>query len=146
MDNQKYSLPCRAFLNTRLSLPVVGVLCQETVYEQKSISSRTVNHSGPPLSILLLQDGWVYFCLLGWFYILEFKENVSLINGYDIHIELVLNAIKSQILENITVFVFNAAHAQRHSFTLGFIKGKSRNCSCCMKEYKEEEFKRHLKQ
>ena len=52
-------------------LPVVGVLRQKAVHEQKSVRSWTVIDSGP-VYILHLQDGWmdfrgffwgVYFCV-----------------------------------------------------------------------------------
>lgn len=53
------------FPNRDLFLSVVGVLCQEAVHEQKSVSSWTVNDSGPTVSILHLQDGWEVFFWMG---------------------------------------------------------------------------------
>lgn len=50
-----------------LFVSVVGLLCQEAVHEQKSVSSWTVNNSGPTVSVLHLQDGWMdgFFSLGG---------------------------------------------------------------------------------
>lgn len=57
-------------INRGLFVSVVGVLRQEAVHEQKSVSTWTVNDSGPTVCILHLQDGrtdgWMVGFLFGW--------------------------------------------------------------------------------
>lgn len=75
----------------------MGVLRQEAVHEQKSVSSRTVNISGPPVLLYTCQmDGWRWIwvgfasCCSDDFILFQFND-VSL----DVdHIELVPNSIK----------------------------------------------------
>lgn len=57
------------FLNRGLFLSVVGVLCQEAVHEQKSVSTWTVNDSRPSFysTPARWMDGWMdgFFSFLG---------------------------------------------------------------------------------